>query len=85
MAHVEDCMLRLCRGCLCHLQVWYTILKGQCVPAVRQSTAPLLPQHGLVLDVGSNFGYYALYAAAHGCRCGHPLLCISHPVLESVM
>ena len=75
-----------CEGCVCATcRFGITILKGQCVPAARQSTAPLLPQHGLVLDVGSNFGYYALYAAAHGCRCGHPLLGISHLGLERVM
>ena len=84
-AHAEDCTLQFRKMYLCHLQVWYSILKGQCVPAVAQSTAPLLPQHGLVLDVGSNFGYYALYAAAHGCRCGHCLFRTRRLGIESVM
>ena len=49
------------------MQVWYTILHGQCVSSLTSSKAAIA-QSRLVLDVGSNFGYYSLYAAAHGCR-----------------
>ena len=49
------------------MQVWYTILHGQCVSSLTSSKAATA-QSRLVLDVGSNFGYYSLYAAAHGCR-----------------
>ena len=42
-------------------QIWWTVLRnGGCL---RPDDS-----RGLVLDVGANFGYYALYAAAHGCR-----------------
>ena len=50
-------------------QIWWTVLRnGGCL---RPDDS-----RGLVLDVGANFGYYALYAAAHGCRCG-PLVLIN--------
>ena len=43
-------------------QIWWTVLRnGGCL---RPDDS-----RGLVLDVGANFGYYALYAASLGCRC----------------
>lgn len=41
-------------------QVWYHRLKGQCVRGDGS--------RGLVVDVGGNFGWYSLFAAAMGCR-----------------
>ena len=61
-------------------QVWYTILKQGCTETIRDAPRPGVPEKGrqqqadsavqrrLVADVGANFGYYSLYAAAHGCR-----------------
>ena len=34
----------------------------------RQQQAGAAVKRRLVADVGANFGYYSLYAAAHGCR-----------------
>lgn len=47
-------------------QMWWNALgrNGGC----RRSNG----QRGLVLDVGSNFGYYAIYVAAMGCRLAAP-------------
>ena len=67
------------------LQVWYTRLKGHCLEDGGSSPHGIPGQpdnkvdHGqfgndgrrLVVDIGANFGYYSLYAAAHGCRCSH--------------
>ena len=62
------------------VQVWYTLLSGKCVEVEREQPMPGIPEKGrqqqpeqhlhrrLVADVGANFGYYSLYAAAHGCR-----------------
>lgn len=64
------------------LQVWYTRLKGRCSEDASNSAETTFGQpakgveHGwsgdtekrLVVDIGANFGYYSLYAAAHGCR-----------------
>ena len=41
-------------------QVWYFRLKDQCIKADGS--------RGLVVDVGGNFGWYSLFAAAMGCR-----------------
>lgn len=41
-------------------QVWYYRLKDQCIKADGS--------RGLVVDVGGNFGWYSLFAAAMGCR-----------------
>ena len=41
--------------------VWNNLLREGCAP--RGGGRP-----GLVLDVGANFGYYSLLAAAMGCR-----------------
>jgi hypothetical protein len=62
-------------------QVWYTLLSGKCTEVVREQPLLGVPEKGrqaprepqrvrrrLVADVGANFGYYSLYAAAHGCR-----------------
>ncbi|EIE24267.1 hypothetical protein COCSUDRAFT_65824 [Coccomyxa subellipsoidea C-169] len=58
-------------------QVWYTRLNGQCVEKGGGSGHPgkgaersVSGRAGrrLVVDIGANFGYYSLYAAAHGCR-----------------
>ncbi len=40
--------------------MWYYRLKGQCVRGDGT--------RGLVVDVGGNFGWYSLFAAAMGCR-----------------
>ncbi len=65
---------------MCLHQVWYTILSQGCTEALREPPRPGVPEKGrqqqagaavkrrLVADVGANFGYYSLYAAAHGCR-----------------
>jgi hypothetical protein len=45
--------------CSCH-QVWYFRLKNQCIKPDGS--------RGLVVDVGGNFGWYSLFAAAMGCR-----------------
>ncbi len=42
------------------LQVFYEVLKNRCV---RPDGS-----RALVLDVGANFGYFAVYAALLGCR-----------------
>ena len=44
------------------LQTWWSIL-GRGGACKKGTAAP-----GLVLDIGANFGYYALYSAAMGCR-----------------
>ncbi|CAL8462169.1 g1700 [Coccomyxa elongata] len=63
-------------------QVWYTRLKGRCSEdeGISPGASPGQPAKGvergrsgdtgkrLVVDIGANFGYYSLYAAAHGCR-----------------
>lgn len=66
--------------CTSVLQVWYTLLSQQCKVSVPAPFQPGVPEkgvqqarpatahRGLVVDVGANFGYYSLYAAAHGCR-----------------
>ncbi len=41
-------------------QVWYWQLKGRCL---RPDGS-----RALVVDVGANFGWYSLFAAAMGCR-----------------
>ena len=41
-------------------QVWYYRLKRACIRADGS--------RGLVVDVGGNFGWYSLFAAAMGCR-----------------
>jgi hypothetical protein len=41
-------------------QVWYFRLKNQCIKPDGS--------RGLVVDVGGNFGWYSLFAAAMGCR-----------------
>ncbi len=74
------------------MQVWYTILHEQCIPSLISSTTAL-GQSRLVLDVGSNFGYYSLYAAAHGCRWaigasdypGCTLLCCTTALLSGLL
>lgn len=43
-------------------QVWYYRLKDQCIKPDGSRR--------LVVDVGANFGWYSLFAAAMGCRCG---------------
>ena len=46
------------------LQIWWHVLGptgGGCKKAGGKQ--------GLVMDVGANFGYYSLFAAAMGCRC----------------
>ncbi len=48
------------------MQVWYTRLKDACA-AAADAKGKRPPR--LVVDVGANFGYYSLYAAAMGCRC----------------
>ena len=70
------------------VQVWYTLLSGKCVEAVREPMLPGIPEKGrqhapeqalrrqLVVDVGANFGYYSLYAAAHGCRSAVALIAL---------
>ena len=68
---------------MCLRQVWYTILSQGCTEAIKGELRPGVPEKGrqpqpdeaavmrrLVADVGANFGYYSLYAAAHGCRYG---------------
>ncbi len=55
-------------GIIMMAQVWYTILHGQCMSSSKDGPHSALHSR-LVLDIGSNFGYYSLYAAAHGCRC----------------
>ncbi|KAJ9534904.1 hypothetical protein QJQ45_029540 [Haematococcus lacustris] len=42
-------------------QVFHQVLEGRCFD-------PATGQRALVLDVGANFGYFAVYAALHGCR-----------------
>ncbi|KAK9906760.1 hypothetical protein WJX75_007525 [Coccomyxa subellipsoidea] len=64
-------------------QVWHTRLNGSCLEkgdGLLGSRKPGQPGKGaerigsgkagrrLVVDIGANFGYYSLYAAAHGCR-----------------
>ena len=51
------------------MQVWYTRLKDVCA-AAADAKGKRPPR--LVADVGANFGYYSLYAAAMGCRCALP-------------
>ena len=43
-------------------QIFYEVLKDRCVKPDGK--------RGLVVDVGANFGYFTLYAAKMGCRCG---------------
>ena len=43
-------------------QIWWSILRNGGCQRPDDSRE-------LVLDVGANFGYYALYAASLGCRC----------------
>lgn len=43
-------------------QVFHKALEGRCV---RPDGS-----RALVLDVGANFGWFSLYAAKLGCRCG---------------
>lgn len=65
------------------MQVWHTRLNGSCLEkgdGLLGSRKPGQPGKGaerigsgkagrrLVVDIGANFGYYSLYAAAHGCR-----------------
>lgn len=42
--------------------VWHKVLREACGKAGAGGQPPL------VLDVGANFGYYSLFAAAMGCR-----------------
>ena len=59
--HEEAINTGICSG-PCVLQVFHEILEGRCVD-------PSSGERALVLDVGGNFGYFAVYAALHGCRC----------------
>jgi hypothetical protein len=57
-------------SCSVVVQVWYSRLSGRCLLA-GDGQSGAQTQHSsrrLVVDIGANFGYYSLYAAAHGCR-----------------
>lgn len=58
---LQACVRQLHPTWCCAPQVWYFRLKDQCVKADGSRR--------LVVDVGANFGWYSLFAAAMGCRC----------------
>ena len=65
---------------LCNLQVWWSVLgrNGGC--RIKDGS------RGLVLDIGSNFGYYAIYSAAIGCRYASPhSSCILDCVIDALV